>query len=255
MRGERFRDEVGAAYQQMIGAVECVRDEWTGLDGTLRLGLLTPVADGEDLPAITSAFERKHPDCRVEVSLAPYGEAFDCLRHGDLDLLASWLPHGQTDLVNGPTLTHEPRVLAVADDHPLTVRGEVSLEDIADYHVPPIEQIHPKDLAEAWIPRKTPSGRAIRRLHVRCDGTARRDAGQLLNQISWWLRSGGAVYPTMATVRAILGPGIAYLPIVDMPSMCSALVWPRGTRDPRIPAFARFAQQVRHAKGLTRTRG
>jgi hypothetical protein len=35
---------------------------------------------------------------RVEVSRALYGDAFQCLRRAEIDLLVSWLPHGQPDL-------------------------------------------------------------------------------------------------------------------------------------------------------------
>jgi DNA-binding transcriptional LysR family regulator len=165
-RGERFRDEIGGRHAELMAALERTRDGAGALTEPLRLGLLTVVVEGPHLPAITSAFQRRHPERRVEVSRAPYGDAFGCLRRGEIDLLASWLPHGQPDLVVGPTLTREARVLAVAADHPLAQRREVSLEEIADHLVLPIEEVQPKELAEAWIPRTTPSGRAIRRLRV-----------------------------------------------------------------------------------------
>jgi DNA-binding transcriptional LysR family regulator len=57
------------------------------------------------------------------------------LQRGDVDLLAMRLPIDRPDLVVGPILTSQPRVLAVARDHPLARRSSVTLEDVADHQV------------------------------------------------------------------------------------------------------------------------
>jgi DNA-binding transcriptional LysR family regulator len=246
--GERFRDEVGDLHRQLMAVLERTYGERRELSGTVRLGLLTPVIEGTHLPAISGAFQRRHPECRVEVSRAPYGDAFDCLRRGELDLLISWLPHGQSDLVVGPTLAREPRVLAVAQDHPLAGRSEVSLEDIADYKVLPQEEVMPRDMADAWIPRKTPTGRTIHRLRVPFGQMARRDASTLRQQMSWWIATGEVIYASVAPVEAILGSGIAYVPITDMPPLRSVLVWLRGSRDLRSREFVRVAKETLNAE-------
>jgi DNA-binding transcriptional LysR family regulator len=242
--GERFRQQLSAAHDQLAGVLERTHNETHALEGTLRLGLLTAVIEGPHLPAITSAFQRLHPECQVEVSRAPYGDAFECLRRGEIDLLVSWLPHGQPDLVVGPTITRAQRVLAVAQDHPLAGRPAVSLEEIADYLVLPMEETMPRELAETWIPRRTRGGRAIRRLQVPFGQMARDEASQLRQQMSWWIRTGEIVFPTVAPVEALLGPGIAYIPIADMPPLRAALVWPRRTRDPRLRAFVKATRAV-----------
>ena len=242
--GERFRQQVGAAHDQLVGVLERTHNETHALEGTLRLGLLTPVIEGPHLPAVTSAFQRQHPECRVEVSRAPYGDAFECLRRGEIDLLLSWLPHGQPDLVTGPILTRAPRVLGVAQDHPLAGRPAVSLEETADYLVLPIEEVFPRELAETWSPRRTRGGRAIRRLQVPYGQMARDHASNLRQQMSWWIRTGEIVYPTVAPVETLLGPDITYIPIADMPPLDAALVWLRGTRDPRLRAFIEVTRAV-----------
>jgi DNA-binding transcriptional LysR family regulator len=45
-------------------------------------------------------------------------------------------------------------------------------------------------------------------------------------------------------VETVLGTGIAYIPIADMPPLNAALVWPRQTRDPRLRAFVEAARAV-----------
>jgi DNA-binding transcriptional LysR family regulator len=251
VRGERFRAEVGAAHGQLVEVLERAHDGSDELTGTLRLGLLTPVVEGPHLPAITAAFERQHPGCRVEVGRAPYGDAFASLRRGDLDVLASWLPHGQPDMVVGPTLAREALFLGVGEDHPLAHRSAVSIEDVADYRVVPMEQVQPMELVDAWIPRMTPRGRRIRRLRVPFAQMARDDPGELRGRMSWWIRRGEIVHPAMEPTREIHGPGIAWVRISDMNPLRSALVWPRGTRNPRRRELIRVAREVLGAQRRT----
>jgi DNA-binding transcriptional LysR family regulator len=243
-RGERFREEVAELHEGLMAALERTHDEGRVLAGVLRLGLLTPVVDGPHMPAIISAFERRNPGCQVEISRAPYGDAFTSLRRGEFDLLATWLPHGQPDLVEGPTLTREALFLGVAEDHPLAERDEVSIEDVADYRVVPMEEVQPEELVERWVPRATPSGRPIRRLRVPFAQMARDDPGELRARISWWIRTGRIVLPAMEPIRTIHGPGIVWVPISDMPPLRSALVWLRGESNDRLREFARVARGV-----------
>jgi DNA-binding transcriptional LysR family regulator len=243
-RGERFREEVAELHQALMAALERTHDDGHEMTGVLRLGLLTPTVDGPHMPAIISAFERRHPECRVEMSRAPYGDAFESLRRGEFDLLAAWLPHGQPDLVEGPTLTREALFLGVAEDHPLAERDQVSIEDVADYQVVPMEEVQPEELVEKWIPRTTPSGRTIQRLRVPFAQMARDDPGELRGRISWWIRTGRIVHPAMETVQAIHGPGIVWVPISDMPPLRSALVWLRGGTKDRLHEFTRIARAV-----------
>lgn len=246
-RGERFRGEVGAIYGELVTVLDRTQEESAVLNGTLRVGLLTPVVEGPRMPEIIATFSRRHPECRVELPRLPYGEAFEALGRGEVNVLASWLPHGQSSLVVGPTLTRAQRVLAVGEDHPLAGRSQVTVEDLGDYQTLPIEEVLSKELAEAWNPRRTPQGRIIRRLRMPFGQLARSDPGQLRNLMSWLIRTGEAVHPTTAGVKTILGPGIIYVPIADMPPLCSALVWPRGTTDPRRREFVRVAREILRA--------
>lgn len=242
--GERFLEEVGVAHEQLTTVLARTYEGNRHLEGTLQLGLLTPAIEGPHLAAISRVFLEQHPEIKLEVTRAPFGDAFACLRRGEIDLLLSWLPHGQADLVTGPILTSEPRVLAVGEDHPLADRAEVTLEEIADFHTLAMEEVHPRELAETWVPRRTPRGRTIPRLEVPFGQMAREDPGQLRQQMSWWIRTGEIVYPTVASVHTVLGPGIAYVPISDMPPLDAALVWPRASQDPKASAFVRAAREV-----------
>jgi DNA-binding transcriptional LysR family regulator len=244
--GERFRDEVGAAHESLVGVLERTRDVDGGLEGPLRLGLLTPSIEGPRLSTIARAFERRHSACRVEVSKTPYEDSFGPLRRGEIDLMVSWLPHGQPDLDHGPIVNREPRVLAVAREHPLA-KASVSIEELADYQVIPLEELFPTEMAEAYIPRTTPGGRVVPRLRVPYGEMARRDPSDVRTQLCWWIATGQVVHPTVPSAEALLGSNIVYVPFVDLPPMEAALVWPRGIQNPAAQAFVGVARQVLRA--------
>ena len=241
--GERFRTEVGAVHEQLVRVLERTRDVEAAPKAVVRLGLLTPSIEGPRLPSIARAFERRHPACRVELSKTPYDYSFGLLRRGEIDLMVSWLPHGQPDLEHGPVVNREPRVLAVAREHPLA-KSSVSIEEIADYQVVPLEELFPAEMAETYIPRKTPGGRAIPRLRVPYGEMARLDPSNVRTQLSWWITTGQVVHPTVPSAEALLGTNIVYAPIVDMPPMEAALVWPRGAQNPSAQAFVQVAGHV-----------
>ena len=51
------------------------------------------------------------------------------------------------------SLSHDVRLLAVAADHPLSDRSEVTTEDIADYEVVDLTGLVPPELADCADPR------------------------------------------------------------------------------------------------------
>jgi DNA-binding transcriptional LysR family regulator len=249
--GERFRDEVGAVHERLIGVLERTRNVNGGPEGVVRVGLLTPSIEGPRFPLIARVFERRHPACQVELSKTPYEDSFGPLRRGEIDLMVSWLPHGQPDLEHGPVVNREPRVLAVAREH-LLAKASVSIEEIADYPVVPLEELFPIEMADTYIPRKTPAGRVIGRLRVPYGEMARADPSNVRTQLSWWIATGQVVHPTVPSAEALLGTNIVYAPIVDLPPMEAALVWLRGVLNPKAQAFVQVAGQVLRGDGERR---
>jgi DNA-binding transcriptional LysR family regulator len=232
--GERFREQVGSAHEQLAAVLQGTEAASRDLKRTLHVGLFSGPAGGAHFFRIVEAFEARHPQCVVEIEDS-FPTLFESLRRGEIEVLATWLPHGQADLVVGPTLAREPRVLAVAPEHPLARRREVSLEDIADYVTVAFPSV-PKELHEAWLPSRAPSGRRIRRQPL--------DHGSM-NELSYLIMAGKVVHPTVASASKFWGhPSLAYVPIADMPAMQSALVWRRGMRDPAVREFIRVAREL-----------
>jgi DNA-binding transcriptional LysR family regulator len=237
--GERFLADVRPVYEQLAGVLERANAAASSLEGTLRLGLFSPPAAGPHLVEIIGAFEALHPECKVEIVQVSWDDPFGPLRENEVELMASWIPLEQPDLVVGPVLTREPRVLAAALDHPLAARDAVDVEELAEHPVPRFEG-WPKELLEAVIPARTPSGRPIPGSRFRVGERATLD-------VSVRIARGEFVFPTVASAAPHMGAlDLAFVPITGMPTLDSALVWRRPARDPKLREFLGVAREVLH---------
>jgi DNA-binding transcriptional LysR family regulator len=236
--GERFRTEVSGLYDDLADALERTRKLTRERRPVLRLGLFSEPA-GRPVVPIVSAFESRHPDCVVEMTEMPLDDVFGPLRRGHIDLMVSWLPHGQADLVTGPILSSEPRVLAVGRNHPLAEQPSVPADDLADYPLPAIDG-PPQELHDVWIPSKTPSGRAIP--HHELSAPSRRDRGRLFTEVTYLVAAGKIVHT--AIPNSFAHPDIVEVPITGLPPLRSALLWRRGLADQTVREFVRLARDA-----------
>ena len=235
--GERFLREVRPALEQLEGVLERSEVTAQGLSGTLRLGLLSGPAGGPHLVEIIRSFEALHPGCNVEVVQASWDDPFRGLRENDVEAMATWVPLKLPDLVIGPTLIRQSRVLAVGRDHPLARREAVPVEELADHQVLRFEN-WPPELQDAIVPPQTPRGRPIH-------GTRIRVGEHGLLDIPLRIARGEIVWPTVASAEPYMRDReLVSVPIEGMPPLRSALVWRRPARDPRLRAFVRVARQV-----------
>jgi DNA-binding transcriptional LysR family regulator len=232
--GESFRSEAGAAYERLASVLERTSTGAAALEGPVRIGLIT-TAPARLIEAI-KAFEAAYPRCTVEVQELTMSSRFEPLRQGRVDLMAARPPHGQSDLATGPVVSREDRVLAVAIDHPLADRGEVTTEDIADYEVTDTRGVLPRELQRAFLPDRAPSGRPMKRRRLQ-----HHDWSELMTMIS----RGKIVHPTVTSFPDHFAhPSIRYVTIADLPKWESALVWRRKGSGPRVRAFVGVAKEV-----------
>jgi DNA-binding transcriptional LysR family regulator len=172
------------------------------------------------------------------VRIEDLGEWIDILRplrRGEIDLMANRLPLAEPDIVVGPVLSREERVVAVARDHPLARRSSITLEDLANYRVARIESWTPEQ-AEGACPSHAPSGRRIRRTRESPTNFA-----ALLRMVA----VGEAVHPTVPSLRDFAGrPDVVFVPLAGLPPAESALISRRGPTSRRLQAFVDVARQL-----------
>lgn len=235
--GEQLQRRVAPAYEQLHNAYEEVHELATGVAGTLRLGMYASIAGGPHLIEIITTFETRYPDCKVQVTETGVGpDQFDRLRRDELDLLAMRMPLHNPQLTIGPTLSSEPRVLAVASGHPLAAHPSVSVEDLAGYTTTDITGA-PREIMDSFSPPRTPSGRPIRRANLNTipEAVVRVATGEL-------------IHPTVPSFLVTYPhPGLVTIPIRDLPPATTALVWARTNRSSKVEAFARTAADVLQA--------
>jgi DNA-binding transcriptional LysR family regulator len=236
--GERLRVDAAPAYEQLHRAYAKAHEIATGVAGTLRLGTYTPVTAGPYLLDIVKTFQTRHPECRVQlIETGLARDQLDWLRHDDADLLAMRLPFDHADIVIGPILSREDRVVLVAEDDPLAEREAISYEDLADYTLPDGDTL-PRELMDALIPPCTPSGRRLKRVFA-----------HTLTEVLMRVAAGEIVHPTVGSfLDHFPNPGVTAIPIRDLPPSETALVWLKGNRSVKIEAFARAAADVLRAK-------
>jgi DNA-binding transcriptional LysR family regulator len=233
--GQQLQRDVRPAVEQLDGVLERTNAAARSLEGTLRLGLFSGPAGGPQLVEIIRVFEELHPECSVEVVQMSWNDPFGRLRESDVHLMASWVPLDQPDLVVGPTLTRQPRVLAVARDHPLAERDSIDIEALADAPVVRFDN-WPKELNEALCPFRTPAGRSVH---------GRRVAVREPFEVAVRVARGEVVFPTVASAEPYTGElDLAFVPITGMPPLRSALVWRRPARDPKLRAFIGVARDA-----------
>ena len=235
--GRQVVSEVGPAYAQLTGALERLGTTARSVEGTIRLGVFSGPASGPRLLDVVSAFHALHPECEVEIVQLRWDDPLEQLRTGDVELMVSWLPLHQPDLVVGPTVSRGSRALAVAPDHPLAARDHVTVEDLADFRVPHFDG-WPRELHEAWIPATTPSGRPIPYTRI---PRGERSALEIATRVA----RGELVHPTASSAARYLGPvELTAVPIKGLPPFRSALIWRRGTNEAKVREFIRVARAV-----------
>ncbi|MGN6872715.1 MAG: LysR family transcriptional regulator [Solirubrobacteraceae bacterium] len=232
--GEGLLGSIAPIYQDLERAFENCRQAAAGVTGTLRIGMYAPASVGPHMVEIAHTFETRHPGAIIAfVNTGLDHDYIDVLRDGQVDMLAARLPLTEPDITVGPVLSHEDRVLLVSTDDPLARRESVSIEDIGDRPVTDIK-VFPREMMDAFIPPVTPSGRRLRRaVTLHTEETVMRVA------------LGEQVHPTVPShVEFMAHPGIASVPISDLPPSETALAWLTANLSPLTQALALAAADV-----------
>lgn len=226
--GERLRDRLRPAYDEIHRAFTEVREVASGITGQLRVSLLNFAAGGPRFSEILRAFGMAHPGCEVVVYEAFPGAALERLRRGELDLVAHWLPLRQADLTVGPVLMRDERAVAVHVGHSLAVRGFATVEELRGLSTVDAEGVVPPETLEA--------------LYTGVPGRHRE--GRMVEVLSLVAR-GEVVHPTVATLADYYShPEVSVVPVRGAAPVESALVWATDRESAAVRAFVAIAGEV-----------
>lgn len=232
--GERLRDQLGPAHEQLNAAVAAARAEALSPAGLLRLGFTATTA-GPALDRLVTAFEHEQPKCTLSLREVALSDSYTPLRSGEIDVLVCWLVLDEPGLTFGPQIARYSRVLAVAADHPLAHEQSVSVEVLADHPVPNWDfDGLAAQVLRAMVPTQTPSGRPIR---------PHPTPVRTVSEVTSLVARSRVVLPTVAMQR-FGNDRIVLLPIHDLPPVPLGLIWCTSHENARIRALARVAHSL-----------
>uniref|UniRef100_A0AAU2V0H0 LysR substrate-binding domain-containing protein n=1 Tax=Streptomyces sp. NBC_00003 TaxID=2903608 RepID=A0AAU2V0H0_9ACTN len=98
----------------------------------LVVGMSTSPGRGGVLPAIRSRFTAARPGARLRLRQVPWHDSTAGLADGTCDAAFVWLPLPDLDRYRWVVVAEEPRLVAMADTHPLADREIIDFTDLLD---------------------------------------------------------------------------------------------------------------------------
>nr|WP_202515065.1 LysR family transcriptional regulator [Streptomyces sp. SID161] len=237
--GSRLRDDLEPHRRGIENALARAVASARALDGVLHVGFSTPLA-GELVMKVTERLRAGRPGLTVEVCEVPWTDPYGMLRAGDFDVQltdfpAPDAPAREDDVVHGPTLLTEGRVLAVAAGHPLAGRDAMTPEDLAGVVLLTVEG----DLPEHWrryrVPARTPGGTPIPH------GQAVTNLQEALTLVAG---GRGAMLVAAHIARYHGRPGVSYVPVEEDRPLRYGVVRRSGAAQPAVRLFETLAREV-----------
>lgn len=182
------------------------------------------------LPRVLRAYRELCPDVSVDLRQYDFGDISAGLRTGETDAALLHLPVTGADIRVQP-LTTEPRVVMLAEDHPLAGCTEVSVAELLEH---PTAWAVPPDTDPAWqdfwsaAPERAAAGGAD------VDRVEQRTQESLFQVVA----GGGVIGLTYAAMREIYHPpGVAFVPVRDLDPAVMGVAWRADGERPDVGAF------------------
>jgi DNA-binding transcriptional LysR family regulator len=196
---------------------------------------------GDTFTAALEAFSERYPDVAIALLRVYWHDQTEVLHDGRADVGFVHLPVDDHGLELLPVRS-EPRVAVLPTSHPSAHEHEISIADLADDPV-----IIQRGATAAWQAfhnvdprpdgRHPPSGPAVDNLEEKLQHVA---AGRAIS------------FVPASVAGAHIQPGIAYVPVSDIPPIQICLAWKSGQRTALVSAFAEAVTDARSSAGRPR---
>ncbi|MFI5529939.1 LysR substrate-binding domain-containing protein [Kitasatospora sp. NPDC051853] len=232
--GHTLHEDLRPGYEQIQAGLDRATAAVRQAGEQLTIGYVGAAA-GQVAHRAAELFPRQRPACRVRVREAQITEALGRLRGGDVDVLLLSLPLTEPDLVTGPVLISEPRMLAVPAGHPLARQDRVTMEDLARIPLLRIAGAVPGAWPADRRPGRTPGGLPIP------EGPRFETFQEALQLIG---AGAGACIVGEQVTRFYTRPDVACVPFADAPPIEWVPAWLTSHNTPLLRSFARTAQEA-----------
>jgi DNA-binding transcriptional LysR family regulator len=231
--GKAFVDDARAAVAAFDDTMERAGRRGRGETGQLTVGF-TAAAAVELMPLVLGAFSERYPDVDLRLTESTYADPSGGLASKSTDV-AFVVPPLETAGLWFEVLSEEPRVVAVPESHRLAQREAVSVDEILDEPVVGNPGAG-EEWDRFWLLAEFRDGRPP-------SIAAQAETYEAELQI---VASGRAVSVTCgASAEYYARPGIAFVPITDIPPAQSVLAYHAGEPEPLVQNFVRLAAEVR----------
>jgi len=208
------------------------REAANGMRGTLVVGFQANAA-AELTPKILSAFQARFPRIQVEMRSHDFADPYVGLSTGSVDVAFVRPPVLLQDWLALETLFVEPRVLVVSSDHPIAERPRISVADVVNE--PFVARRAPEHWRDFWLATDVRDAHPVRL------GAEVATVDECFEAI---LSRRGMAFTQASTQRFYDRPGLAFIPVTDVPPSPLAIAWRKDMETPPVRDFVETARML-----------
>ena len=223
--------EVLAAWDRGWAAAEQAKSRQAA---TLVAGMSTSPGRGGLLAAIRSRFTALQPAATVELRQAGWGDPTAGLADGVVDVAFVWLPLPDPKRYQWVVVAEEPRLVAMADGHPLAARDTIEVADLLDEPFLALPA-SAGPLRDYWLATDVRGGRPAR---IGAEVASTEETYEALAD------GRGVCLLAAGNARLISLGGVTIRPVSGLSLATLALAWRRDDRRPLVLDYARASRQA-----------
>jgi DNA-binding transcriptional LysR family regulator len=223
--------EVLAAWDRGLAAAEQAKSRQAA---TLLAGMSTSPGRGGLLAAIRSRFTALQPGATVELRQASWGDPTAGLADGVVDVAFVWLPLPDSERYQWVVVAEEPRVVAMADGHPLAGRDTIEVAELLDEPFLALPA-SAGPLRDYWLATDVRGGRPAR---IGAEVASTEETYEALAD------GRGVCLVAAGNARLISLGGVTIRPVNGLSLATLALAWRRDDGRPLVLDYARASRQA-----------
>ncbi len=226
LAGEVFLEQARLVLTTAAQAERRAKEAAHGLVGTLRLGVIAPVANAR-LAKILSQFRQQFPNVDLSIFDLNIPEQLRRLREHELDAGLVRPPVGFAEL-EFQFVEEADQVLALPADHRLARKRHLEWRDFDGEPMVMVQPSMQHGYYDAFLAACARAG-------------AKPKPAQYANDIQnklWLISAGFGLAPTTATLAEVKRPGLAFRALPSgLPRVQTVLAWRRGDESPVLAHF------------------